>query len=271
MVRNQGGPVRTSRSQESLQFCDRCGQEYQLRSGTQQFCLSCAPRERLDYQREYNRHYYESHKERIMAKAKAKRLENRLLGGPGRHYRPKECDRCHKQYEPSSANQKHCPDCRPLVRREWDRVHNSEYRRKYPERVKESAKRWKEEHRELFSMKQHVYYARYVNRMRRKLVGHYSNGTFRCACCGESQFDFLCIDHVNNNGAEERRALFGRNSTRGYAFYIWLIKNGFPSGYAILCMNCNFSKGKHGVCAHTKYQTGASDAQLAPQWFTGER
>ena len=49
----------------------------------------------------------------------------------------------------------------------------------------------------------------------------------------------LTIDHINNDGAEERRRI-GRKF--GYAFYSWLKKHNYPEGYQDLCMNCQFQK-----------------------------
>ena len=74
-------------------------------------------------------------------------------------------------------------------------------------------------------------------------------GGYRCNCCGESESMFLSIDHVDNNGAQERKA--GLYSGSGYSFYRWLRKTGFPSGYQVLCMNCQVGKHKNGgVCPH---------------------
>ena len=74
-------------------------------------------------------------------------------------------------------------------------------------------------------------------------------GGYKCACCGESERLFLSIDHIDNNGAEERKS--GLYSGSGYAFYRWLRKSGFPPGYQVLCMNCNMGKHKNGgVCPH---------------------
>lgn len=66
-----------------------------------------------------------------------------------------------------------------------------------------------------------------------------------CSCCGEGRIEFLCIDHINGGGAEERRVI-----GRGHSFYRHLIKSEFPSGYRVLCHNCNFSLGKFGYCPH---------------------
>lgn len=74
-------------------------------------------------------------------------------------------------------------------------------------------------------------------------------GGYKCNCCGESEPMFLSIDHIDNNGAEERKS--GQYAGSGYGFYRWLRKSGFPPGYQVLCMNCNTGKHKNGgVCPH---------------------
>ena len=74
-------------------------------------------------------------------------------------------------------------------------------------------------------------------------------GGYRCSCCNENERLFLSIDHVNNDGAEERKS--GKYSGSGSAFYNWLRKNNFPSGYQVLCMNCQIGKHRNGgVCPH---------------------
>ena len=75
-----------------------------------------------------------------------------------------------------------------------------------------------------------------------------------CACCGETESKFLTIDHINNDGAAFRKAVYRKNkkgNTAGYHTYYWLARNGFPSGYQVLCMNCNYGKRmNNGVCPH---------------------
>jgi hypothetical protein len=74
-------------------------------------------------------------------------------------------------------------------------------------------------------------------------------GGYKCNCCGETEPMFLSIDHVDNNGAEERKS--GLYAGSGVGFYQWLRKSGFPPGYQVLCMNCNTGKHKNGgVCPH---------------------
>lgn len=97
-----------------------------------------------------------------------------------------------------------------------------------------------------------------------------------CACCGETESKFLTLDHIDNNGAKFRKVVYKGNkkgNTAGYHTYYWLARNGFPSGYQVLCMNCNYGKRmNHGVCPHkTKCRdhpqvgVGSSDPKrLAP-------
>ena len=60
-----------------------------------------------------------------------------------------------------------------------------------------------------------------------------------CAICNESNIEFLAIDHINGGGIQHRKIV-----GRGVTFYRWLKKNGYPSGYRVLCHNCNFKYGK---------------------------
>ncbi len=72
----------------------------------------------------------------------------------------------------------------------------------------------------------------------------------KCSCCGESTMEFLTIDHINNDGAEDRRQN-GKKS--GGKLYRWLIQNNFPQeNYQLLCYNCNCAKGFFGYCPHNK-------------------
>jgi hypothetical protein len=76
-------------------------------------------------------------------------------------------------------------------------------------------------------------------------------GGYKCNCCGETEKMFLSIDHVNNDGAAMRKAkLYSGNGT---GFYLWLRKNKFPTGFQVLCMNCQVGKHKNdGVCPHQR-------------------
>jgi hypothetical protein len=86
-----------------------------------------------------------------------------------------------------------------------------------------------------------------------QVLTHYSNGRPKCACCGEMILKFLTIDHINNDGQEERKRL---KLNGGMKFYRWLIKNNYPESYQVLCMNCNWGKSQNnGVCPHKDDKT----------------
>lgn len=113
---------------------------------------------------------------------------------------------------------------------------------KYREQKRERAKRWRESGKD----------REYNERMRLKVLVYYSGNPLKCACCGEGNIEFLTIDHISGKGNEHRR----KNNIRGgQHFYRWLIKNNYPEGFQVLCMNCNFSIGKRGYCPHDVLHT----------------
>ena len=68
----------------------------------------------------------------------------------------------------------------------------------------------------------------------------------QCICCGEAEPRFLTIDHIENDGVIQRKS-----HGVGAHFWRWLIKRGFPDGFQVLCMNCNFGKAMNGgICPH---------------------
>ena len=90
------------------------------------------------------------------------------------------------------------------------------------------------------NVKKHKQY--YID-LRFKVLSHYSGGKPICSCCGEETIEFLSIDHINGikNPTEQGR---------GKMLISWLKKYKFPSGYRVLCYNCNLSIGFNGYCPH---------------------
>lgn len=68
-------------------------------------------------------------------------------------------------------------------------------------------------------------------------IAHYGGC---CAWCGETIGQFLTIDHINENGAELRRLVKAQRNE----IHLWLWKQGWPTGYQILCFNCQHKKAK---------------------------
>lgn len=76
----------------------------------------------------------------------------------------------------------------------------------------------------------------YYQNRKKRVVAHYSQNTMKCAKCGFGDLRALSIDHINGNGSEHRKQI-GKSR-----LYSWLVKNKFPSGFQVLCMNCQFIK-----------------------------
>lgn len=75
-------------------------------------------------------------------------------------------------------------------------------------------------------------------RRRRKIevLQHYSP-SLQCQRCGFNDVRALSIDHTEGGGHQHRRSIGGQE-----CFYYWLKRNGFPPGFQVLCMNCQFIK-----------------------------
>lgn len=70
----------------------------------------------------------------------------------------------------------------------------------------------------------------------------------KCVCCGDDHPEFLQLDHVEGNGAAERQTAAARGLPQN--LYSRLKKQGYPSGYQVLCANCNLALGFYGRCPH---------------------
>lgn len=150
----------------------------------------------------------------------------------------KVCIECKELKEPEEFYSPNwCKDCRRKYAREYIKK-----RRKDPEYKKKSdewAANWRINNKE-------KYLETAKNRLRRmkeNIINHYGKA---CACCGESRYEFLSIDHINKDGAKQRR----ENPKKGAEFYKWIIDSGYPKDLRILCYNCNSSLGYFGYCPH---------------------
>ena len=88
-------------------------------------------------------------------------------------------------------------------------------------------------------------------RYRRQVLHHYSDGKLQCACCGESVYPFLTLDHVNGGGRKHKQRV-GGNYWRSF------ITEGFPDGLRVLCMNCNFAIRLGDPCFHESLRLAVS-------------
>lgn len=83
-----------------------------------------------------------------------------------------------------------------------------------------------------------------------KLEALVAYGGSACICCGESNIQFLTLDHVNNDGYHARRKSDGGQIPWAYSS---LKARGYPTEppLQVLCYNCNNGKRVNkGVCPH---------------------
>lgn len=91
-------------------------------------------------------------------------------------------------------------------------------------------------------------------------------GGYECKCCGETNPLFLSIDHVDNNGTEHRKSF----QSHGTGLYRWLKQHGYPEGFQVLCMNCNFGKRRnYGVCPHEGFSDKVNAFRRQVQRLSG--
>jgi hypothetical protein len=90
------------------------------------------------------------------------------------------------------------------------------------------------------------YRANYRLSLKLETFAAYGGNKCSCAHCqlsNGSDYRFLTIDHINNDGNIQQK--------RGINLYSWLKKHGYPDGYRILCYNCNSGRQlNNGVCPH---------------------
>ena len=104
------------------------------------------------------------------------------------------------------------------------------------EKYREYKRHWVKEHPE------RIIELRKANRRKQREIIIKAYGG-KCECCGESQYEFLAIDHISGGGRHQMERLTG-------GYLRWFIRNNFPSGYRILCHNCNMAIGFYSICPH---------------------
>lgn len=121
-----------------------------------------------------------------------------------------------------------------------------QYRKDNPEYFMRKRKEWYHKNQEFKKQ-----YSR--NRLKNimfEVLTYYSKGNIECICCGENIIGFLTIDHINGGGNKHRRDL-GMKNVAGVNFYSWLKRNDFPTGYQVMCFNCNCGRSRvRGECPH---------------------
>lgn len=142
-------------------------------------------------------------------------------------------------------------------RRVAQKIANRKYRQSHKAEIAKRANIWYHKNKERLNQGKREWRKKEENWEKQKRWNKTSETNLRgqviagyggkCACCGETEYHFLDIDHINNDGKPDRERF---DDFR--AFYRWLRKNGFPrDNYQLLCSNCNQGKRRNrGICPH---------------------
>lgn len=127
------------------------------------------------------------------------------------------------------------------------RARQKEYRAKNREKINKEMREWHATHREEERVKAKEYFARRYKKEKQLIFEHYGGTNPHCECCGETRQEFLTVNHKNGRGNVHRREIGESN------LYHWLVKNNYPDGFNILCMNCNWASRITGQCPHFEH------------------
>jgi len=78
----------------------------------------------------------------------------------------------------------------------------------------------------------------------------YSKGKPKCACCGFSNFNGLALDHIYGRKQMGHSRDFSSDDLRMTLKKEYKKTGKWPSGFQVLCHNCNSAKSDTGVCPH---------------------
>jgi hypothetical protein len=142
------------------------------------------------------------------------------------------------------ATWKLCKNCYRSYKREWyskNKEKKLEYWKRYREnnldKIREKRKReWKKIKSSPSLLKKHREKVKKQRwELKLEVLKHYSP-ELKCARCGFNDVRALSIDHINGGGSRHIKKIGASK------FYRWLKKNNYPSGFQVLCMNCQFIK-----------------------------
>ena len=148
--------------------------------------------------------------------------------------------------------------------KEYMKNYMRDWRKRNPELSRANCKRYNDKNKEERNKNCRKRLRLKRKELREKIIFHYAGNPPKCACEGcyyhinDCPIDFLTIDHVHGGGGKDKKIFNAQIS-----LYSWIIKNNFPSDFQVLCMNCNFAKGKLGYCPHNnKPEDKSNDEEL---------
>lgn len=125
---------------------------------------------------------------------------------------------------------------------EYKTIHNRIWYRIHKKIIRKKQAVYREQHKE-----EHINYNKEMyKKLRKEVFSYYGE---KCACCGESEMEFLGIDHINGGGTKHKKKV-----GHGIQLFRWIIKNNFPNNLQILCHNCNIAKSdkREFICPHKR-------------------
>lgn len=131
-------------------------------------------------------------------------------------------------------------------RKEWRLAHPKTWELISAERTRDYHRQYRQKNRLLLNIKKRLYYTA----IRLEGIAAYGG---KCQCCGESQVEFLTIDHINGRTDEIKH---GGLPLTGKKLWSRMKTLGWPKEhYQLLCFNCNCAKGIYGKCPHARDST----------------
>lgn len=177
--------------------------------------------------KEYRRKYYQKNKEKL--------------------------DRQHREYYQKNMERiKEAKSIWHKNNRDKARESNARWVKNNPQYQIDYHKKWAKKQRELntpYANRRRMDSVTWHRKIRLQVLEHYGGNPPTCSCCGERQIVFLCIDHIGGGGNKQKRSI--RKTLAN-----WIYSNGFPSGFRVLCWNCNSAMGILGSCPHQKMKLG---------------
>ncbi|MBZ9572382.1 hypothetical protein KJA15_03565 [Patescibacteria group bacterium] len=145
----------------------------------------------------------------------------------------------------------------PFKDKDYAKAYAREYARKYRiehrEDLKAKHRKYYEEHREECLKKSKIYYRKHRNRYRENYKTYRQKLRIqilkalggKCFFCGCSDFRLLQIDHIQDNGNEDRN-FYKHNDVAYYKNILASFKKN-EGKYQLLCANCHVLKTLYGV------------------------
>ena len=135
----------------------------------------------------------------------------------------------------------------------YNKEKKKQYYQEHKEQCDARGRRWRLNNKEKVKEMDRIGYSKhkersafYRQKIKSEVLSHYSNGELKCSCCGENEIKFLTIDHINGRNKKDKPI----DKRSGCGLYQLLRKLNFPTGFQVLCFNCNAAKSFFGICPH---------------------